>query len=102
MNQVVAVDCDWFVDKKLSIHFGEDKTKYLLFGIRLRLNKVSSLDISKGEIQIKQYSDIDISPLKDSIYWIDFYHFIWWFLGRNVIIEASNTCFCQRNTILWI
>ena len=23
--------CDWFVDNKLSIHFGEDKTKPILF-----------------------------------------------------------------------
>ena len=23
--------CDWFVDNKLSIHFGEDKTKSLLY-----------------------------------------------------------------------
>ena len=28
--------CDWFVDNKLSIHFGEDKTKSILFG---RTNK---------------------------------------------------------------
>ena len=24
--------CDWFVDNKLSIHFGEDITKSILFG----------------------------------------------------------------------
>ena len=24
--------CDWFVDNKLSIRFGEDKTKSILFG----------------------------------------------------------------------
>ena len=23
--------CDWFVDNKLSIHFGDDKTKSILF-----------------------------------------------------------------------
>ena len=23
--------CDWFVDNKLNIHFGEDKTKSILF-----------------------------------------------------------------------
>ena len=23
--------CNWFVDKKLSIHFGEDKTKSIFF-----------------------------------------------------------------------
>ena len=26
--------CDWFVEKKLSIHFGEDKTKSIAFGIK--------------------------------------------------------------------
>ena len=25
--------CDWFVDKKLLIHFGEDKTKCILFSV---------------------------------------------------------------------
>ena len=28
--------CDWFVDNKLSIHFGEDKTKSILFSGRNR------------------------------------------------------------------
>ena len=44
----------WFVDNKRSIHFGEDKTKYILFGTKHRLNKVSSLEIKYGEIYIKQ------------------------------------------------
>ena len=26
--------CDWFVENKLSIHFGEEKTKYIIFGSR--------------------------------------------------------------------
>ena len=47
--------CDWFVDNKLSIHFGEGKTKYVLFGTKHRLNKVSSPGIRYGEIHIKQY-----------------------------------------------
>ena len=29
--------CDWFVDNKLSIHFGEDKTKSILFGRKNKL-----------------------------------------------------------------
>ena len=24
--------CDWFIDNKLSVHFGQDKTKSILFG----------------------------------------------------------------------
>ena len=29
--------CDWFVDNKLSIHFGEDKTKSILFASKRRI-----------------------------------------------------------------
>ena len=29
--------CDWFVDNKLSIHFGNDKTKYILFATKFKL-----------------------------------------------------------------
>ena len=29
--------CDWFVENKLSIHFGEDKTKSIVFGSRKKL-----------------------------------------------------------------
>ena len=47
--------CDWFVDNKLSIHFGEGKTNCILFGTKYRLYNVSSLDIRYGEILIKQY-----------------------------------------------
>ena len=31
LNRNFSNICDWFVDKKLSIHFGEDKTKSILF-----------------------------------------------------------------------
>ena len=34
--------CDWFFDNKLSIHFGEDKTKCILFGTKQKLNKTDS------------------------------------------------------------
>ena len=40
--------CDWFVDNKLSIHFGENKTKSILF---VKTNKKSGnkkLDIRSG------------------------------------------------------
>ena len=50
--------CDSFVDNNLSIHFGEDKTKCILFGTKRRLNEVSSLDIKYGEIHIKQYHTV--------------------------------------------
>ena len=31
--------CNWFVDNKLSVHFGEDKSKCILFGTEHRLIK---------------------------------------------------------------
>ena len=30
-NKEFANVCDWFVDDKLSIYFGEDNTRYILF-----------------------------------------------------------------------
>ena len=29
--------CDWFVDNKLSIHFGDDKTKSILFATKIKI-----------------------------------------------------------------
>ena len=37
--------CDWFVDNKLSIHFGKDKTKSILFGTKHKLRNAKSLNI---------------------------------------------------------
>ena len=31
--------CDWFVNNKLSIHFGEDKTKSILFASKFKRKK---------------------------------------------------------------
>ena len=58
LNKNFSGVCDWFVHNKLSIHLGEGKTKYILFGTKCRLNKVSSLDIKYGEIHIKQYHTV--------------------------------------------
>ena len=48
LNKNLSDVCDSFVDNKLSIHLGEDKTKCILFGTKYRLNKVSSPDIKYG------------------------------------------------------
>ena len=37
--------CDWFVENKLSIHFGEDNTKSILFGSKRRLKNIRQLNI---------------------------------------------------------
>ena len=46
--------CDWFVDNKLSIHFGEDKTKSILFTSKRRAKKIRQLNIKCKYINIKQ------------------------------------------------
>ena len=50
--------CEWFVENKLSIHFGEDKTKSILFGSKHRLKNLNELDIRHGDIKIKQNSKV--------------------------------------------
>ena len=45
--------CDWFVDNKLSIHFGEHKRKSILFSSKLNLKLVEELDIRYKDIKIK-------------------------------------------------
>ena len=51
--------CDWFVENKLSIHFGEEKTKSIVFGTRKRLKDRDVLDIRRGDIKIKQHNDVE-------------------------------------------
>ena len=50
--------CDWFVDNKLSIHFGNDKTKSIHFVTKFKIKKVRKLNIKYGNIQIKQHSKV--------------------------------------------
>ena len=50
--------CDWFVDNKLSIHFGEDKTKSILFASKFKNKNIKKLNIKYGDIKIKQHSKV--------------------------------------------
>ena len=50
--------CDWFVDNKLSIHFGKDKTKSILFSTKNKKKRIGTLEIKYGNINIKQYSKV--------------------------------------------
>ena len=50
--------CDWFVENKLSIHFGDDKTKSIVFGSNKRLKNLDELKIKRGDIKITQYSKV--------------------------------------------
>ena len=40
--------CDWFVDNKLSIHFGEDKTKSILFTEKTAPRPTTSISLEAG------------------------------------------------------
>ena len=50
--------CDWFVDNKLSVHFGEDKTKSIFFSTKIRKGKIGPLDIWWCQNQTKLKSNI--------------------------------------------
>ena len=58
LNKIISMLCDWFVDNKLSIHFGEDKTKSILFDSKHKIKKSKSLNVQYNDIKIKQYSKV--------------------------------------------
>ena len=58
LNEDFANICDWFVDNKLSIHFGEDKTKSILFASERKIKKLQKLEITYNNIRIKQHSQV--------------------------------------------
>ena len=55
LNRNFNTLCDWFLENRLSIHFGKDKTKCILFG-RKNCKNLKKLDIRRGDILIKQHS----------------------------------------------
>ena len=56
LNEDFGNLCDWLVDNKLSIHFGEDKTKSILFASKRRANNIRQLNIKYKAINTKQHS----------------------------------------------
>ena len=54
LNRNFNTLCDWFLENRLSIHFGEDKTKSILFG-RKNCKNLKNLDIRRGDIMIKRH-----------------------------------------------
>ena len=51
LNKDFESICDWFVDNKLHIHFGDDKTKSIHFVTKFEIKKVRKLNIKYGDIQ---------------------------------------------------
>ena len=58
LNKNFSSICDWSVNNKLSIHFGEDKTKCVLFGTKKQLKQDNNLDIRYSTVHIKQYHTV--------------------------------------------
>ena len=46
------------MDNKLSIHFGEDKTKSILFVSKFKKKNIKKLNIKYGDIRNKQHSKV--------------------------------------------
>ena len=57
LNEDFCNTCDWFVDK-LSIHFGEENTKSIIFTSKFKRKNIKKLHIKYGDIQIKQHSKV--------------------------------------------
>ena len=51
--------CDWFVDNKLSVHFGQEKTKSILFETKHKLWNAKVLNIVYNGTEIKQYEKVN-------------------------------------------
>ena len=58
LNEDFTNICEWFVDNRLSIDFGEDKTKSILFASKRKIKRVPKLKIKYKNIQIKQHSKV--------------------------------------------
>ena len=58
LNKDFCNICDSFVDNKLSMHFGEDKTKSIPFASKFKRKNIKNLRIKYGHIQIKQQSKV--------------------------------------------
>ena len=50
--------CHWFADNKLSIHFGEDKTKSILFVSKRKTKSARNINIKYKNVKTKQLSQV--------------------------------------------
>ena len=56
LNKEFSSLCEWFIDNKLSIHFGDDKTKTIFFSW---MKSPPKLNISYGDYSLKQHSTVE-------------------------------------------
>ena len=59
LNKDFNILCDWFVNNKLSIHFGEDKTKCIIVSPKNLSKSAEGLNIKRQDIKLKQYSTVE-------------------------------------------
>ena len=50
--------CDWFADNKLSVHFSQEKRKWILLGAKYKLENGKALNIVYNGIEMKQYAKV--------------------------------------------
>ena len=50
--------CGWFVNDKLNVYFGQEKTKSILFGTKHNLRNAMALNIVYNGTEIKQYEKV--------------------------------------------
>ena len=55
-NKEFSSLCEWFTDNKLSIHFGDDKTKTIFFS---RMKSPTKLSISYGDYSLTQHNTVE-------------------------------------------
>ena len=58
LNTDFSSFCDWFIDNKLSVHFGDEKTKSILFETKRQLKQQRDFERRCGDIEIKQHSKV--------------------------------------------
>ena len=58
LNRCFSTMVDCVADNRLSVHFGEDETKSILFSPKHRSKSIGQIDISYKDIKIKQYSKV--------------------------------------------
>ena len=59
LNQDFNSLCDWFLDNKLSIHFGEDKTKSILFSPKNLVKKSDPIAIKRHDVMLTQFPTVE-------------------------------------------
>ena len=59
LNQDFNSLCDWFLDNKLSIHFGEDKTKTILFSPKNLIKSSDPIVVKRHSVTLTQFSNVE-------------------------------------------